>query len=469
MDTSQPQDTSLRGLFTRRGRGWRLPGGWWLRLSLCWAALVVLLLLLTLTILIVKMKPTVSDATHLALYLALSGGVALALGQLGLWLANVTRLGGFRFKLAIPSLLTALIIAFSVVSISRLMFISVEDSELVLAFLAFGVPIALVMAWSIAGEETRAIARIEAGARRISNGDYGWRIAEAEAGGTAEIARLARWFNTMADSVQSAFQRRDSAEAERRQIIAALSHDLRTPLASVRAMIEAIDDGVVTDPATIQRYQRAIRSEVGHLSALMDELFELSRLESGALPLQLEHVALEDILSDALEAQREHAEQANIRLVGYAEPDLPRIALDVRQIQRVINNLLQNALRYTPAHGAILLHAAPYRTDGRLSGIVVQTIDTGEGIAAHDLPHIFERTYRGEASRRRASFGENTPVRAGLGLAIAQHLVEAHGGSICAVSPLDGEATARLSEHGITTMATGAVLRFTLPLTPERL
>ena len=469
MDTSRPEETRLGGPLARGARrSGRLPGGWWMRLSLSWAALVVLLLLLTMAILVVKMRPSASDTAHLAMYLALSGAVALGLGQLGLWLASVTRIGGFRLKLAIPSLLTALIIAFSVISISRLMFISAEDSELVLAFLAFGAPIALAIAWSIAGEVTRAVAHIEAGARRISDGDYGWRIAEAEAGGTAEIARLARWFNTMAESVQSAFQRRDRAEAERRQIIAALSHDLRTPLASVRAMIEAIDDGVVTDAATIQRYQRAIRSEVGRLSALMDELFELARLESGALPLQLEHVALEDILSDALEAQREHAEQANILLVGYAEPEIPRIPLDARQIQRVVNNLLQNALRHTPAHGAILLHAAPSCPDGHLSGIVVQIIDTGEGIAAHDLPHIFERTYRGEVSRHRSSSDRaHAYVGAGLGLAIAQRLIEAHGGSIRAVSPLDRESSDRLAEQGITApTAAGAVFRVTLPVRP---
>lgn len=466
METSRADSKTLRPTPSRR---WSLRSGWWVRLSLSWAALVVLVLLLTITILIARMKPTANDATHLALYLALSGGIALALGQVGLWLADVAHVGVFRLKLAIPSLLTALIIGFNIIIISRLMFISVEDSELVLAFLAFGTAIALAIAWSIAGEVSRAIARIEAGARRIADGDYGWRIDGADAGGTAEISRLAYWFNSMADSIQGAFRRRDSAEAERRQIIAALSHDLRTPLASVRAMIEAIDDGVVTDPATIQRYQRTIRSEVGHLSALMDELFELARLESGALPLQLEHVALDDILSDALEAQREHAEQAHIRLIGHAAPGIPLVPLDARQIHRVINNLLQNALHHTPAGGAIILYVAPQQSADRTTTIEVQVIDTGEGIAADDLPHIFERTYRGEASRRRTpSDLDHNAVRAGLGLAIAQRIVEAHGGSMHAISPLDGEAFARLEEQGIIPpVAGGAALRFTLLTAPR--
>jgi signal transduction histidine kinase len=200
----------------------------------------------------------------------------------------------------------------------------------------------------------------------------------------------------------------------------------------------------------------------------MDDLFELSRLESGALTLQLDKVALEDILSDALEGKREQAEQANVTLVGCAEPTLPLTPLDPRQIQRVIDNLLQNALRHTPAGGAIMLHAATVCERGLPTGVMVQVIDTGEGIAAHDLPHIFERTYRGEASRRRSTGSTGAMGRAyanaGLGLAIAQRIVAAHGGSICAISPLDPEAAALLQRQGIVpTITAGAVLRFVLP------
>jgi signal transduction histidine kinase len=469
METSQPEKITTRMAYQR----WSLRSGWWLRLSLSWVALVALTLLLTVTILVIKMKPSTGDAIHLALYLALSGGIALGVGQAALWLADVTHLGNFRLKLAIPSLLTALIIGVSVILISRLMFLSLEDSELVLAFLAFGTAIALAIAWSIAGEVSETVAHIEAGARRIAAGEYGWRIEEADAGGTTEINRLAIWFNSMAASIQEAFQRRDQAEADRRQVIAALSHDLRTPLASIRAMIEAIDDGVVTDTTTIQRYQHTIRAEIGHLSALMDELFELSRLESGAMTLQLDKVALEDILSDALEGKREQAEQANVTLVGCAEPTLPLTPLDPRQIQRVIDNLLQNALRHTPAGGAIMLHAATVCERGLPTGVEVQIIDTGEGIATYDLPHIFERTYRGEASRRRASGSTGATgatgrayANAGLGLAIAQRIVAAHGGSICAISPLDAQAATLLQGQGIApTTKAGAVLRFILPTT----
>jgi signal transduction histidine kinase len=472
METVRPEAQKTQMALTTHGRRWAARRGWWVRMSLSWAALVVFVLLVTIAVLVVKMKPNASDTTHLALYLALSGAIALAAGQLGLWVADATRKGGFRLKLAIPSIITALIIGFNVIMISRLMFLSVEDSELVLAFLAFGTAIALAIAWSVAGEVSRAVARIEAGARRIADGDYGWRIDEVGTGGTTEVNRLAHWFNSMAASIQEAFARRERAEAERRQVIAALSHDLRTPIASIRAMVEAIDDGIVSDPSTVQRYIHTIRGEAGHLSALMDDLFELSRLESGALSLHLERVSLEDILSDTIEGQREHAAQSCIRLIGDVRDALPAVVLDARQIQRVVNNLLQNALRHTPPDGTVILHAGYTQTSGHAGQIVVQVIDTGEGISAHDLPHIFEPTYRGEVSRRRSSGDRDTNTgHAGLGLAIAQRIVEAHHGDISALSPLDAEARDVLLVHGIGAHGcpAGAVLRFTLPgmiLTP---
>src|SRR6185437_630267 len=149
---------------------------------------------------------------------------------------------------------------------------------------------------------------------------------EDELGGGAELARLGRWFNQMAASVEMAFARQARAERERRQLIAAISHDLRTPLASVRAMSEAISDGVASDAATVARYQRTILAEVRHLSLLIDDLFELSRLEAGApadLGLRFEAVALEDVISDALEALGEQAHARGVTLTGRVAGELP--------------------------------------------------------------------------------------------------------------------------------------------------
>ena len=168
------------------------------------------------------------------------------------------------------------------------MFITVTDGQLLLVFLLFGVSLALAMAYSIAHEMSQSISRIEEGARRIAGGDYGFQLDAAETRGADEIARLASWFNQMAASVRQAFLQRQRADAERRQVITAVSHDLRTPVASVRAMIEAIDDGVVSDPETVRHYQRAIRAEMRRLSLLMDDLFDLSQLEARTLVLRCE-------------------------------------------------------------------------------------------------------------------------------------------------------------------------------------
>src|SRR5262249_31399 len=145
------------------------------------------------------------------------------------------------------------------------------------------------------------------GARRIASGEYSYRLPERDPSGAEELSQLAVLFNQMAGCVETAFAERQTAEAERRQVIAALSHDLRTPLASIRAMIEALDDGVVSDAETIRRYQRSIRVEASHLGALMDDLFDLARLESGAFHLSRERMPIDDVLSDALESIQSQA------------------------------------------------------------------------------------------------------------------------------------------------------------------
>jgi signal transduction histidine kinase len=440
-----------------------------LGIGLRWLLLTALMVAVAVLGFIVQMRPSAADTQHVVFYLCLSGLFALVLGQTALWWMDATHVGGMWLKLAIPPLLTALVISFSVVLIERLMFISAHDGQLLLIFLAFGAAVALVLATSIAGEMTRTIRRIRASASRIATGDYGCRIDPSLTGGAQELAELAQAFNHMATSVQDAFTQREIAEAERRQVIAAVSHDLRTPLASVRAMIEAIDDGVVTDGATVQRYQRTIRAELSHLTALIDDLFALSRVESGALELQRTRISAEDLISGALEAMTGRAERANIYLGGWVAEDLPAVYVDARHIQRVLDNLLQNALRHTPAGGAILIRTQAWDQAGK-QWVLVQVIDSGAGVAVHDLPHIFERTYRGEAARQREPAAAAMPgARAGLGLAIARGIIAAHGGSIWADSPLSAEQRAQLAApaptcSGLKGGNPGTALSFTLPI-----
>ncbi len=248
-------------------------------------------------------------------------------------------------------------------------------------------------------------------------------------------------------------------------------------------MIEAIDEGVVTDEVTVRRYQRAIHAEVRRLSALMDDFFALSRLESGAFSLRRERLALDDLLSDALEASQTQAERRGVRLAGKIAGTLPLVAVDARQLSRALTNLLQNALRYTESGEAILLYATTERASGGACWTRITVADSGVGIAPGDLPHIFERTFRGEASRARrhaapadhthaseANEASEMSAGAGLGLTIVRGIVEAHGGAISACSPLPDDLRALMARLRAApdTPYLGTALSFTLPtLTPD--
>jgi signal transduction histidine kinase len=459
METQQTRSESLMSsnerASTNEGRRvWSAETRRRLWLSARWLGMTLVALLLTLLLIVVVTSPSLDHLAQLALTMGLTGLGSLAAGELALWALQFAPVGGVRLKLAIPPLLTALVIAFNVIILSRQMFITVTDGELLLAFLLFGVSLALAMAYSIAHEMSRSIARIEEGARRIASGDYAFQLDAAETRGADEIARLASWFNQMATSVRQAFLERQRADTERRQVITAVSHDLRTPVASVRAMMEAIDDGVVSDPETVRRYQRTIRAEMRRLSQLMDDLFDLSQLEARTLVLRREWVDLGDLISDTLEAWRDLAEQSAVTLYGQVEGDLGTVWLDPRQMYRVLMNLTLNAIRYTPRGGVILLRAERQMDGEGLSHALVQVVDTGLGVPANDLPHIFERSFRGEASRRREQGTRDSDGRgslssgSGLGLAIAREIVEMHDGHVWAVSPLPPALIAKVRMCG---------------------
>jgi signal transduction histidine kinase len=278
---------------------------------------------------------------------------------------------------------------------------------------------------AVADRMTMAVEHLSAGAREVAHGNFATRV---EISSHDELADLARSFNAMVAHVNQTVEERDRAEAARREMVAAVSHDLRTPLTAIRAMLEALSDGMVDDPATVQRYHDTMRAQIEHLSRLIDDLFELSQLDAGGPRLECRTIDLGSLVADAVERFALGAAPPRIRLDEERSTSI-LIAADPVKLARVFNNLIENAVRFAP-DGTDIEVAVARRSDEA----IVRVRDHGPGIAATDLPHLFDRFYRGEKSRSRAFGG------AGLGLAIARGIVEVHDGTISAVNADDGGA-----------------------------
>jgi signal transduction histidine kinase len=215
------------------------------------------------------------------------------------------------------------------------------------------------------------------------------------------------------------------AEASRRDLVAWVSHDLRTPLAGMRAMTEALEDGVVSDPATVAEYHRRIRVETDRMADLVDDLFELSRINAGALRLTLAAVSLGDVVSDAVASASPVAAARRVRLVA-GQAEWPTVRGSEPELSRIVGNLLRNAIRHTPSDGAVVV------TGGRdENGGWFAVSDACGGIPDADLPRVFDVAFRGEAARTPGAGG------GGLGLAIVRGLVDAHRGRV-AVGNVEG-------------------------------
>jgi signal transduction histidine kinase len=380
------------------------------------AAGIAIILVASLGIFYALMRPERSDLQLMAQLLALTAGVSVLLGFGAYRLGWLERAPSLRSALVGTYLLASGLTFLNVWITARLMFASEHDLLLATVLLFFAGGIAVALGSFFAHALTGRIARLEDAARKIQSGELSERV---NVGGTDEIAALGNAFNQMADRLQSAQQKQKELEAMRRDLVAWAGHDLRTPLTSIQVLVEALSDGVVEDPESTRKYLLQAKKQVDILSLLVNDLFQVSQLDAGGLPLKFETASLTDLISDTLESFSAQAEQRQVHLSGFAAPEVDPLSFDVQHMGRVLNNLVSNALRYTSPGGSVFIQAE------RLPGMVVVTIrDTGEGIASEDLPHVFERFYRGEKSRSRASGG------AGLGLAIAKGIVEAHGGTI---------------------------------------
>ena len=367
-----------------------------------------------------------ADLPAVAVLLAVAGGGGGLLALLLIRPAVLGRLGGVRAQLVGASLICSLLLLGMMLAGARAMFISGHDLSLLLTMLTFAAALSVGFGLLYAMPLSSRIERVRAGTERIAGGQLG---SEVRVEGHDEVARLADDFNRMARALEEAAEREREMEKARRDLVAAVSHDLRTPLASTRALIEALADGVAADPQTESRYLSSASRELEHLSRLVDDLFELARIDAGLLQLSLEEASLHDLISDTISSFQPQADQRGVRLVGEVAGDVDPVLANPSRLQRVLHNLVSNALRHTPADGTVALRATPEGEEVR-----VEVADTGEGITAEDLPHVFERSFRGEQSRTRAE--KDDAPGAGLGLAIARGLVEAHGGTMDVKSDL---------------------------------
>ncbi len=359
-----------------------------------------------------------ADLPAIALLLAGAGGggglVALVLVRP----AVLGRLGGVRAQLVGAGLIGSLLLLGMMLAGAQAMFISGHDFVIVLTMLLFAAVLSVGFSLLYAAPIANRIERVRRGAAQLSEGKLETKISVE---GHDEISALASDFNRMASALNESAEREHAMEQARRDLIAAVSHDLRTPLASTRALIEAVADGVASDPETENRYLQSARGELAHLSRLVDDLFELARIDAGVLKLSLEEASLRDLISDTLSSFQPQAEHQGVRLVGEVGSEVDPVLINPPKLQRVLHNLISNALRHTPTDGTIALRATSHGDE-----VQVEVEDTGEGIAEEDLPRVFDRSFRSERSRTR----REDVTGAGLGLAIARGLIEAHGGAI---------------------------------------
>ncbi|MCB5170364.1 HAMP domain-containing histidine kinase [Streptomyces bambusae] len=336
------------------------------------------------------------------------GGAACA-GALGAVALRLLRHRSVTVSLAVVAAVTVTAMLAGTLAVARAMFLSAHDLTVVTLVVAMAATVSLATAlllgrWVVA--RSRDLARA---ARDFGDGGS---FAAPSAPATAELTDLARELAATSARLTASRERERSLEASRRELVAWISHDLRTPLAGLRAMAEALEDGVAADPA---RYHRQIRTEVERLNTMVGDLFELSRIHAGALELAPHRVSLHDLAADALLGADPLAKERGVRLRGAHVGHVP-VDVDGKEMTRVLANLLVNAIRHTPADGTVAM--AVDRRDGTA---VLSVTDGCGGIPEEDLPRVFDTGWRGSPAR-------TPPAGAGLGLAIVRGIVEAHAG-----------------------------------------
>ncbi|MBI4899046.1 MAG: HAMP domain-containing protein [Actinobacteria bacterium] len=276
---------------------------------------------------------------------------------------------------------------------------------------------AILVSALVSRQLRRSLTDLGDAAAQISAGQYDHRMERAD---SRELAALADSFNTMA-------ARLDSIESSRRRLLTDLAHEIRTPLASMAVCVESLEDGAM-EPGP-EAWQ-ILGGQIQRISRLADDVGQVSAAEEGRLELLREPTEIEAVVEDAALAAREAYERKQVKLTTRTSSSTQAVAMDRARIEQVLANLLSNALRHTPSGGQVTMSVLETPAQ-----VTIQVTDTGEGIGAEHLPHIFERFYRADNARDRDSGGT------GVGLAISRAIVEAHGGRLSAASDGPGRGT----------------------------
>jgi signal transduction histidine kinase len=325
------------------------------------------------------------------------------------WAGSLPRQFALTVAIVVAPVLLALVV------VSALMVISGHDAALLAAIVVGAGAIAVGAAKLIADGILGDVGAIRDGLTAVGAGERDVRIETAAADELAELAAAA---NAMIARLRAEEAARDGSEAARRDLVAAVSHDLRTPITSLRLLSEAVGDEIV-DGEMRRSYIERMRTHIDALAVLIDDLFELSRLEAGDISWSLEQVPLRELVGETVEAMRVQADAKGVAVMAEVPDAIAPARANPEKLQRVLFNLIQNAIRHTPADGSVVVRAESVAT-----GIEVEVADTGDGIAPEDRERVFTAFYRAGTDAARTSAG------AGLGLAVSRAIVEAHGGRI---------------------------------------
>ena len=367
------------------------------------------------------------EAVRLVLYSTL--GAAIAGVVAAAWL-HAMRGSNVGIQAAVAALAPVVAAAIGVAWATSHMFLMTHDQWVLWVVLCSASGIGLILSILFSRRVAGAVRSVSEMARRL--GESGPPDGVARPAGDvrapgeldptlpAEVADLAVELRRSSARLAAAREQAASLEASRRELVAWVSHDLRTPLAGIRAMVEALEDGVVDDPATVDRYHRTIRREADRLAGLVDDLFELSRIHAGSLSLSFETVPLDELVADAVSGAAVAATAKGIEVRSQVR-DAGTVELSSSEMVRVVRNLLDNAIRHTPSGGVVVVDAG---VDQATDSAVLSVLDACGGIPEADLDRVFEMAYRGDSARSPGDGG------GGLGLAVARGLVEAHRGEI---------------------------------------